>query len=384
MPALLASFVLTELPLSMVPISVILLVQDVTGRIGLAGLSLGLYTAGGAVTGPLLGRAVDRLGQARVVATCGISSGAGLGAAVVAAATTAPTWMLLVAVAGAGLVQPPTSGALRALLADLAGTAGVPTSAAFGLESILVEVSFIAGPIVAGAMLAAAPTGFAVALAATLRAGGSVLYAANPIVLHARGQPPRREGGRPSQSAFAVLVASVILIGSALGAIVVGATGLASTRHVAGGVGALLFLQGLGSATGGAVYGATEWRRPPSQKYAALSVAFGLGIAPLIFLNEPPTVYVVMFGSGLFLAPALAACFETFDMLASPATRAELQGWASSAIKVGQAVGTTASGFLIGMSLDAVFGLCLVAAALAGLMVAPRAVPPTPDPIRLS
>jgi hypothetical protein len=60
-PRLVVSSLVGRVPASMGPLSVVLLVQSVTGSYAHAGLAAGVFAIATAVASPLLGRLIDRL-----------------------------------------------------------------------------------------------------------------------------------------------------------------------------------------------------------------------------------------------------------------------------------------------------------------------------------
>src|ERR671933_528 len=80
------SSVVGRLPISMVPLALVLLVQQVRGSYSIAGIITGAYALGATLGTPVLGRLVDRLGQPRVIGTAGAPSAVLLAAPALTAA----------------------------------------------------------------------------------------------------------------------------------------------------------------------------------------------------------------------------------------------------------------------------------------------------------
>ncbi|HEY6710571.1 MAG TPA: MFS transporter, partial [Actinomycetota bacterium] len=77
---LLLSAVVGRMPTGMAGLAIVLLVRDAGGSYAAAGMVAGAYSAALAVTSPLLGRLVDRVGQTRVLAGCAVASALSFGA----------------------------------------------------------------------------------------------------------------------------------------------------------------------------------------------------------------------------------------------------------------------------------------------------------------
>src|SRR5437763_2795680 len=101
------------MPISMAPLAVVLLVQQVRGSYSVAGVVTGALALGAALASPGLGRLVDRLGQPRVIALSGAVSAVLLAALAFATVGGAPDAALVVLAAGAGLASPPVGAAMR-------------------------------------------------------------------------------------------------------------------------------------------------------------------------------------------------------------------------------------------------------------------------------
>src|SRR5919202_4528246 len=101
------SSVVGRLPISMVPLALVLLVQQVRGSYAVAGLVTGAYALGATLGTPVLGRLVDRLGQPRVIGIAGALSAALLAGLALTASAGAGDPVLLALATGAGLAAPP-------------------------------------------------------------------------------------------------------------------------------------------------------------------------------------------------------------------------------------------------------------------------------------
>jgi len=83
-----------RLPISMQTLGVVLLVRATTGSYALAGAVSATFALAQALLAPLLGRLVDRHGQARVLLPALLLYAAGLGGLVTLALAGAPSWTL--------------------------------------------------------------------------------------------------------------------------------------------------------------------------------------------------------------------------------------------------------------------------------------------------
>ena len=112
---LLFSAVATRVPNGMVALSLVLLLRERTGSFALAGVAVGAFALSSAAVAPLQGILVDRLGQPRVLVACALGQATVLVLLVLAAHMRLPSATLVVLVAFAGALVPPSMACARAL-----------------------------------------------------------------------------------------------------------------------------------------------------------------------------------------------------------------------------------------------------------------------------
>src|SRR6187549_716448 len=140
----LAGFV-ARLPLSMTGIGIVLLVSLTTGSFGLAGLLTATTTVTAAVVAPLWGRAIDRVGQARVLLLTVLINVCSVTLLVSSIELGWPLVVSFIAAVGVGFGASMSGSAVRARWAlRLNGSPLLHT--AFAIEAMLDEVVFIIGP----------------------------------------------------------------------------------------------------------------------------------------------------------------------------------------------------------------------------------------------
>jgi Major Facilitator Superfamily len=145
---------------------------------GAAGLAVG-------VTGPVIGRLVDRVGQTRVLVATALgclAADATLVAAALSGAGVVP--LTLLAVVGGGST-PPVSPAMRTLWPELVGRERVDS--AFALDALQLELFFIAGPLLAAGLATLISPEVAFLSGVTMQA---------PVPSPSRPRAPHGSGGR--------------------------------------------------------------------------------------------------------------------------------------------------------------------------------------------
>ncbi|MET8411279.1 MFS transporter [Streptomyces sp. NPDC005195] len=344
---LLAGTLVGRLPNGMAPLAIVLAGTHAASAASGAALAA-LYLLASAAGGPLIGRQADRHGQTAVFAVSSLVSCAAL---VAVAARSSQLWQVGAAVAIAGGTKPPLEAGLRSLWGMGPGSV-MPTRdhqrTALALDASSQEMIYIAGPvIVAGIALAASPSA-ALLVTAVLAITGT----ASVVTTHAsRSWTPvdKRRGDwlEPLRSPhLRTLYAAMVCIGVPIGAITPLAITAATKYHtpwLAGGLPAVL---SAGAVLGGLVYGAWSWPGTAPSQLIVLSALFSAGWLVVIVAGGPTTVFTATAGTGLFMAPLLAAAFAMTGTLAPRGTATEAQALLVAALDVGCALGTAAVGVL--------------------------------------
>lgn len=353
-----AAAVVNRLPIAMGPLGIVLLVQSVRGSYSIAGVVTAAWALSASVATPLLGRAMDRLGQPLVIGTASVVSGSLVAVFAVAAVNGAPDAVLIALSAGAGLTFPPTSPAMRAAWRVVLDR-DEERQAAYALDAVAIETIFVGGPLLLSLLLVVAPPVVPLLVTAAFLAGGGLAYAATPAARAVRPEPHHHGEGHRSASPLrsrGVLAVLLVTVGLSVGFGLCDVSIAATAREVLESqakVGLLFAAIAGGSATGGLWYGARAWRRPDRQRYPVTLAGFATGIAVtaalLYALGTPPLVVLlpVMFVTGLFIAPGLIVAQNLVDHLAPRDRLSEAQAWLNTAFTSGGALGTAIAGVLV-------------------------------------
>ena len=385
---LFATSVLARLPLAAAGIVAILRTRELTGSYAAGGAAAAAYALANGISQPLLARRVDRAGQTRVMLPCAL-----LAAAALAVFAGLPAGASLALVLGtmlvAGLATPPLGAALRTLLpAVLADRRRL--DAAYALESSVLEITYVAGPLLIAGALAAWSTAAAALACAALLLGGTLAFLATPASRTWRPAPAAGAAGHGPAGALRspgvrVLLAVVALMGTTFGAVEVGVPAVAEAAGRSAAAGPLLSLWGLGSLLGGLL--AMRIRRPagPVARLAATMAAFAVGHGLLAAAAGLPALAALLALSGLAIAPGFAAAFGLTDRLAPAGALTESFAWLGTGIAAGLAVGGALGGWaaeahgpraaLVVAGLAAVGALAVATGFRATLTPAPSRVP---------
>jgi MFS family permease len=326
-----------------------------------AGGVVAALTAGLALGGPLLGRLIDLRGLRIVVSATVVLQGVFWFSVPFLA-----YGVLLGAAFAGGLAMVPAQLVTRQAIAAM--TTGAQRRAAFALESVQGELSYLVGPAVVIVCAAQTSPGVVVwGLGAAITAGGVGIAVLNPA-LHAEGEadavaagrPPRREwlGARMIAVLTMAFGATALLSGVDLAIVAV----LEQADQVSWAA-MVIAVFGMASVIGGLTYGA--WSRPlPTWLLLGL---LGLVTIPAGLAHDWPWLCVAVVGAGLLTAPTLSTAADAVSRLAPAGVRGEATGLQSAALSAGFALGSPIVGLVIDVSGP---GAGFAAAGLAGLATA--------------
>src|SRR4051794_10910226 len=197
------------MPMAMYPIGIVLIISARDGRYGFAGALSACYVFGNAVGSPLLGRLVDRYGQRRLLLPCGAVHAAGVITLAVLLEADAPDWTLVAPAVVFGFSYLSVGSLVRARWAhQVAG--GPQLSTAMSIESVLDELIFVVGPLIATLLATQTEPVLVLYVAIGLIVGGTLWLAA----LRATEPPPHPESAEGHVSALRARGMLVLTIGT--------------------------------------------------------------------------------------------------------------------------------------------------------------------------
>jgi MFS family permease len=208
---LLSSAVVGRMPTGMAGLAIVLLVREAGASYAVAGMVAGTYSAALALSSPLLGRLVDRVGQTRVLVGCAVASALSFGALAAAGGFASPVALAgLAALAGASI--PPVGACMRALWSELLGDHG-QLQAAFAVESTVQELIFVIGPPLVALLAASFSPAAAVLGTAALLLLGVGVFAATPVSRAWRPQRRASDWAGPLRSpGVRAVLATIVLL----------------------------------------------------------------------------------------------------------------------------------------------------------------------------
>jgi predicted MFS family arabinose efflux permease len=315
-------------------------------------------------SGPWRGRRLDRIGLRATVAPSLV--------VLTICWSIAPWvgyWPLLALVGVAGAFTVPTFSVVRQVL--IGAVPDRQRTAVLSVDSVVVELSFMVGPVLGVLAATYLPTPVALLLCQLCSVAGALaLWIDNPSLGHEAatdGTGHRvREWLTPTVVAILAVsaTATLVLTGEDLGTV----AAMRRMHHTTS-IGWVLALWGLGSAIGGIVYGALR-RHPPAP---LLLVLLAASTSLVAVTDDRATFTLMLLVSGFFCAPTITATVDDLTRAVPASVRGEAMGWHGSALTFGGAVGAP----LVGTAIDAgrwpagfwVAGLVGLAMALLGIAV---------------
>lgn len=345
-----ATGLVARLPMSMFGLAIVLAVSGSGGTYTRAGLAAGVATLAHAIGSPLQARVADRYGQRRLLAPLLTGFGLALGSltAIVgpAAVGEAPFLLLLAAAAATGVTFPQIGALVRARWARLHTAPRLST--AFAWESVLDEVVYVVGPLLAVFLATGVHPLGGLAAVLALTVGGGYAFAAQratepSVRVHTAGDA--REG--LPVVALAGMVAAFAFMGGIFGIVELGTVALAEHLGATAASGPALAILAAGSLLAGVAAGSIHWKTPPQRRFAVGLAAFGLAVVPLALVGSVPLLFAAIFVAGIAIAPTLIAGFSMVEAEVPAGRLTEGLAWAAMAITVGAALGAAAIGPVI-------------------------------------
>ena len=370
----LTASIVGRLSLGTTSLALLLLVRETSGSYAVAGLVSGAYALAFGLFGPSVARLADRTGPVLALRVTALLHPALLGLAVLAARADLPLPVLLLPTVAAGATVPPLGPVMRALWAD--ALRGPALATAYSLESVVVELCFVAGPLlVASLTVLLDPSAPVVASGLLACVGG--LWLSLTARVRAVSPHDERHGspfGPLSSPAVRALLLTVAGVGATYGAGEVAVPAFVEEQGArASSAGVLLAVWAVGSVVGGLLYGGLDLRTPHRSQLPVLVTALAVGTALPLLATGTTTLGLALFVFGLTIAP-FSACNSVLLGRAAPAgTVTEAFAWSTSMIFGGAALASGLSGVLVERSGSTAALLVTAAAGLLALVASAAA-----------
>lgn len=336
----------TALP--MTGIGIITMLAQLRGSYALAGAVSATFVLTYALLSPQSSRLVDRHGQSRVLPAATAISTMGILLMLASTWWQAPDWTLFIGALLAGSM-PSMSAMVRARwTAIYRGQPRLQT--AHSLETVLDEVTFIAGPpLSVGLSVAVFPQ------AGPLVAAGLLVLGVLTLVAQRSTEPPVQAQDRIADGSRSVIrLASVRLLALlmvAMGAIVgtVDIVSVAFAEQLGQPVAASLVLSAYaaGSCVAGLLFGAIPWPIPLYRLLLLGGLATAATTLPLLLVGSLPALATAVLVAGLFFAPTMIVAMALVERLVPERRLTEGMTWLLAGLNVGVALGAAVAGQVV-------------------------------------
>jgi MFS family permease len=374
--ALIAATLLARFPIGINALALVLYLRAERGSFVVAGAVAGALAAGSGIGAPVQGRLVDGFGQRRVLVPLGIVHAAALGALVASTEAGAATAVLVAFGFLAGFAIPPTSSVLRSMWPSLLRARPELLQPAYALDSVLIELIFVLGPLVTAIIATAVAPPAALAVSAVSVVAGTVAFTALPP---SRAFQPERERrtagplGALASPGVRTLVLTSVPAGIGVGICEVALPAFSDASGEAATAGVLLAIWSLGSAAGGLIYGALPNRPPLNRVHFMVAALLPLGLLPMALAPSVAVMALLVIPAGMFIAPLLATRNELVGWVAPDGARTEAYTWPVTAFVGGIAIGSGIAGAIVeGPGWRTAFVVAGVGAAVGTVVVAVR------------
>ncbi|HET7366328.1 MAG TPA: MFS transporter [Burkholderiales bacterium] len=343
-----AASVVGRLPIGMCGLAILLLVQGARGSFATAGATTGAYVAGLAIIAPALGRFIDRQGPRGVLLVCSLLFPTSLAAVILAVLDGAPVALVFACAAAAGASFPPITICMRTFLRQRFAEERT-LATAYSVDSVLIEVMFIAGPMLVAVLVAVASAAIAVACAAACAFVGVQLFLRSAALREWRIERRTASSllGPLAERRLIALVMIVACYAIAFGLTEIGVAAYAAEADRPALAGVFLGVMSAGSAFGGLAYGSRHWRIPLARQFSLTLAVMGVGLLPLALPWHIGAFGLFSTLGGIVMAPALIIQSMLVAKTARPEHATEAFTWATSALLAGVGTGMGLGGTLV-------------------------------------
>ena len=366
-----------RLPIGISGLAILLYVEEVSDSFAAAGVCAGALALGSAAGAPFQGRLIDRRGVEMLLPLAGVHA-AGLLAIWLSGEAGAPVALLASASLVTGAAIPPLSSVLRSRWPYLLPGRPELLAGAFALDSVLIEMIFVTGPLLTTVVVATVGAQYALIVSAACVLFGTSLMLTG---LSAKPGPERAEADRPvfglgalASPGLRTLMLASLPVGFTFGTLEVVLPAFSEAEGSKELAGLLLAVWSAASGVSGLLWGARGGNSPLLRAHLLFAWLLPLGVAPLVFATSPLTMGLLAILAGLPIAPLIASRNQLVERVALPGTSTEAFTWPLTALVAGVALGAAAGGAVVeaGSWSSGVLLATAVALAGAGVVLARR------------
>jgi MFS family permease len=339
-----------RLPIGISGLAILLYVQEVSDSFAAAGLCAGALALGSAAGAPFQGRLVDRRGVGMLLSLALVHA-AGLVSIWLAGEAGVPVALLAVLSLFTGASLPPVSSVLRSRWPYLLPGRPELLAGAYALDSVMIEVIFVTGPLLTTVVVATVGPQYALIVSAACVLLGTTWMLAG---LAGKPGPERAHAG---QAAFGLgalaspglqtLVLASLPVGFTFGTLEVVLPAFSESEGSKELAGVLLAAWSAASGVGGLVWGARGGNAPLVRAHLLFAWMLPLCVAPLLLAGSPLSMALLAVLAGLPIAPLIASRNQLVERVVLPGTATEAFTWPLTALVAGVSLGAAAGGAVV-------------------------------------
>lgn len=354
---------LARLALPMTGIGFITLLAQLRGSYALAGAVSATFVLTYALVSPQISRLVDRYGQRRVLPLATAISVAGTGVLLLGTVSRVGDWSLFFGALLAGFM-PSLSAMVRARWSFL--HRGQPQlQTAYSLETVLDEVTFIAGPPLSVGLCVVWFAQAGPLMAALLLALGVLA-----LLMQRDSEPPVTEaqvaeGSLIRMGKVRLLALLMMAMGVIVGTVDIVSVAFAAVVGQPAAASLVLSAYATGSCLAGLAFGALKLRQPLHRLLLLGGLATALTTVPLALATAIPGLALAVFVAGVFFAPTMIVAMSLVERVVPEQRLTEGMTWLLAGLNVGVAAGAAVSGQVLDTAgTGAGFGVALAGGGL--------------------
>lgn len=349
--AIIVSSIVPRLPIGMNALGLTLLVQSQTQSFTQAGMASAAYLSALAIQAPIIGRFVDNNGPRAVMMPLAILHALALLLLVFAVTRLSSLPLMLAAAFLAGAVFPPVSMTIRAMYRK-SGMPDAQKQSAFAVESVIMECSFILGPLLVSLTMLAGSPAFAVIASAVMGLLGTWHFShsgalarwgeverGDHVVRHWLGPLKVRAVRR------ALLLSFFLAVGIGLNEIALPAFAN-SSGHPAR-VGWFYASMSIPSAIMGFAYGSRHFAWPLNRQIMLAGLWLAAGSVLMALATGTCAFMLACAATGLAFGPMITALSLQLGKLSPSEYSTEAFTWSMTLFMIGLGIGFWAGGGLI-------------------------------------
>lgn len=350
---------LARIALPMTGIGIITMLSQLRTSYALAGAVSATFVLTYALLSPQISRLVDRHGQSRVLPAATMISAIGMLVLLAASRWSAPDWILFAGALLCGFM-PSISAMLRARWTAI--YRGKPQlSAAYSLETVLDEATYIIGPALSvGLSVTAFPQAGPLAALVLLVLGIGALTLQHGTEPQVQLRSDTDGAGSVIRLAnMRLLALLMVAMGVVVGTVDIVSVALSEQLEQPAAASLVLAAYAVGSFLAGLLFGAMKLTTPLHRLLLLGGLATAIATLPLMLADSIFALATTVLVAGLFFAPTMIVAMTLVERLVPEHQLTEGMTWLLAGLNVGVAFGAVASGQVV----DA-------AGALAGFAVA--------------